>query len=80
MSRITEEALYRLHQAFWKVVGTEWSENWKAWPHCNGQAGCWTHNSSRWCACECRWCEIARKIRPGYHNDKIPPGWGREED
>lgn len=47
---------------------TEWSENWRSWPHCNGQASCWMHINSRraWCECACRWCHIARKIRNPY--------------
>jgi hypothetical protein len=48
-----------------RLAGTEWSENWRAWPHCNTQAGCWMHlgPSKRYCRCNCRWCRIARRIR-----------------
>lgn len=47
------------------LTGTEWDENWRSWPHCNGQAGCWMHYSpeSRWCRCRCVWCRIARRTR-----------------
>lgn len=51
---------------FWKVFFTffpEWTENWKSWPHCNGQAGCWMHTSASWCKCRCGWCRIARLVR-----------------
>lgn len=45
-----------------RVTGTEWSENWRAWPHCCGQARCWMHYSpeTAWCECVCRWCRLAR--------------------
>lgn len=60
---------YYTRTTFFRLVRTEWSENWAAWPHCNGQARCWTHTSSRWCNCACRWCRIARRLRPGYHKE-----------
>lgn len=49
-----------------RLAGTEWDECWSAWPHCNGQTGCWMHYSdppTRWCGCSCAWCRIARLIR-----------------
>lgn len=50
-----------------KIAGTEWDENWRSWPHCNGQAGCWMHYPAptSWCGCACRWCRVARRLRPG---------------
>lgn len=58
---------YYLHPVRLVLVlsGTEWSENWRAWPHCNGQDGCWMHITSAkpWCRCRCGWCRIARRIR-----------------
>jgi hypothetical protein len=39
----------------WKIFiswipDQEWDENWKSWPHCNGQAGCWMHCTPAACA------------------------------
>lgn len=52
---------------FWIYqVIPEWHENWRAFPHCNGQARCWMHCTTPpapWCRCSCRWCRIARLIR-----------------
>lgn len=45
------------------LARTEWDERWGSWPHCNGQRRCWMHVSSRWCACTCRWCRVARVVR-----------------
>lgn len=53
-------SLARIVQAPFDV---EWSENWKSWPHCNGQARCWMHTSAQWCDCVCWWCRIARRFR-----------------
>jgi len=49
-----------------RITRTEWSENWRAWPHCCGQTRCWMHYSRRtaWCECACRWCRVARWARP----------------
>lgn len=59
--------LYYLHpvQFLQLLTRTEWSENWKSWPHCNGQALCWMHYppTEAWCRCTCRWCRIARRVR-----------------
>lgn len=46
-------------------ITPEWSENWRAFPHCNGQGQCWMHitRSAPWCNCSCRWCRIARQWR-----------------
>ncbi len=79
MARITiieiiEYVPYYLRRSFFRIVKTEWTENWAAWPHCNGQARCWTHTGSRWCACKCRWCRIARWARPSYHRDDVEEG------
>lgn len=48
-----------------RLAGTEWDENWRSWPHCNGQIGCWMHYGprTRWCLCRCIWCRFARKVR-----------------
>ena len=49
-----------------RLSGTKWDENWRSWPHCNGQAGCWMHCTTPpapWCRCRCRWCRIARMVR-----------------
>lgn len=59
--------MFHLQQAAFRVI-PEWRENWRAWPHCNGQARCWTHTESRWCDCRCRWCRVARRVR-NYHRD-----------
>lgn len=66
--------LYMLTHAPWLLLGNEWSERWAAWPHCNGQAGCWMHYgpSTRWCRCRCRWCDLARLIRPRAANPRSP--------
>lgn len=47
-----------------RLAGTEWGENWRSWPHCNGEAGCWMHcdPETRWCRCRCGWCWTARRI------------------
>lgn len=57
-------ALGYLYVWFWGHF-PGWSENWKVFPHCNGQAQCWMHitRSKPWCRCVCAWCRIARKIR-----------------
>lgn len=65
---ITEMIAYHARRLSLRLVGNpEWSEDWRAWPHCNGQAGCWTHTSALWCACTCSWCRIARVTRPHVH-------------
>ena len=51
---------------FWLgQVTPEWSERRGAFPHCNGQAGCWMHlrRAIRWCRCRCGWCRVARLVR-----------------
>lgn len=50
-----------------RLARTEWGENWRAWPHCNGQGGCWMHISDRWCACGCPWCRLAAIVRRSQH-------------
>jgi hypothetical protein len=51
------QLIYRL------LPGVEWDENWRAWPHCCGQARCWMHTSAQWCDCRCTWCKLARRYR-----------------
>jgi len=55
-----------------RITTTEWSENWRAWPHCCGQRRCWMHRSERtaWCDCACRWCRAARRLRPNLIKQK----------
>lgn len=47
------------------LVGAEWAENPRAWPHCCGQARCWVHVGNPWCWCRCRWCALARWLHRG---------------
>jgi hypothetical protein len=56
---------YFLKRLPWRLVGNpEWSENWAAFPHCNGQNRCWMHSSiNAWCECRCGWCRVARVVR-----------------
>lgn len=60
MTRAWERVSFQVWQAL-----PEWSERWGAWPHCNGQAGCWMHlgRARRWCGCRCGWCRVARAVR-----------------
>lgn len=47
-----------------RLWDVEWDENWRAWPHCCTQGGCWMHvtSSAPWCRCGCRWCKAARLL------------------
>lgn len=65
-----------VHYWYWRtffVLFPEWTESWKSWPHCCGQAGCWAHltSSRRSCCCKCHWCRPARKLDKMF-NRKIP--------
>lgn len=72
------ESLAYLWMILWGWT-PEWSENWKAFPHCNGQAACWMHitSSKPWCRCTCGWCRIARKVR---RLDTAPTHHFREQE
>lgn len=47
------------------IFQTEWNQatanDYKTWPHCCTQAGCWKHTQAQSCHCKCVWCKIARK-------------------